>query len=84
MMRIDLGMALGIALEYIFFIYYADTLFYQKISKWLCYFIIAINYVDSVGHLKQEIHCKRKRLVRTANLSSLFYMRDCLMDLNWL
>ena len=45
MMRIDLGMALGIALEYIFFIYYADTLFYQKISKWLCYFIIAINYL---------------------------------------
>lgn len=45
MMRIDLGMALGIALEYIFFIYYADTLFYQKRSKWLCYFIIAINYL---------------------------------------
>ena len=44
-MRIDLGLILGIALEFIFFIYYADTLFYQKRSKWLCYSIIAINYL---------------------------------------
>lgn len=44
-MRIDFGLVLGIILEYIFFIYYAETLFYRKKKKYVCYFIIAINYL---------------------------------------
>lgn len=43
-MRIDLGMVLAIIFEYIFFIYYADTLFYRKKKKYLCYIIIAVGY----------------------------------------
>lgn len=43
-MRIDLGLVLGIVLEYIFFIYHADTLFYRKRNKYICYLIIAVNY----------------------------------------
>ena len=34
-MRIDLGLILAIILEYIFFIYYADTLFYRKRKKYV-------------------------------------------------
>lgn len=44
-MRIDLGMILAIILEYIFFIYYADTLFYRKQNKYICYAIIALGYI---------------------------------------
>lgn len=44
-MRIDFGMVLGIALEFIFFLYYAGTLFYEKKKKWQCYLIIAANYL---------------------------------------
>lgn len=44
-MRIDLGMVLAIIFEYIIFIYYADTLFYKKRNKYLCYAIIATAYV---------------------------------------
>lgn len=43
-MRIDLGLILGIVIEIIFFIYYADTLFYRKRNKWLCYAIITVGY----------------------------------------
>ncbi len=44
-MRIDLGLILAIVIEYILFIYYADTLFYRKRNKYLCYGIIAIGYL---------------------------------------
>lgn len=44
-MRIDLGLILAIILEYIFFIYYADTLFYRKRKKYVCYSIIAAGYI---------------------------------------
>lgn len=44
-MRIDLGMVLAIIFEYIIFIYYADTLFYRKRNKYLCYAIIALVYI---------------------------------------
>lgn len=44
-MRIDLGIVLAIIFEYIFFIYYADTLFYRKRNKWFCYAIIAVFYI---------------------------------------
>ena len=44
-MRIDLGMVLAIIFEYIIFIYYADTLFYRKRNKYLCYAIIAFVYI---------------------------------------
>lgn len=44
-MRIDLGMVLAIIFEYIIFIYYADTLFYRKRNKYLCYAIIAVGYI---------------------------------------
>lgn len=44
-MRIDLGLILGVALSCIFFIYYADTLFYRKINKAACYCIIGAFYV---------------------------------------
>lgn len=43
-MRIDLGMILAIIFEYIFFIYYADTLFYRKRNKYICYTIIGLGY----------------------------------------
>lgn len=44
-MRIDLGLVLAIILEYILFIYYADTLFYRKRNKYVCYGIIAAGYL---------------------------------------
>lgn len=44
-MRIDLGMILAIIFEYIFFIYYADTLFYRKRNKYICYAVIALVYI---------------------------------------
>jgi hypothetical protein len=44
-MRIDLGIILGVVLACIFFIYYADTLFYRKINKVACYCIIGAFYV---------------------------------------
>ena len=44
-MRIDLGMVLAIIFEYIIFIYYADTLFYRKRNKYLCYAIIVLVYI---------------------------------------
>lgn len=43
-MRIDLGLVFGILLEYLFFLYYADTLFYRKKNKYICYLIIAVGY----------------------------------------
>ena len=43
-MRIDLGLVLAIVVEYILFLYYADTIFYRKKSKWKCYITIAIGY----------------------------------------
>ena len=43
-MRIDLGLVLAIAVEYILFLYYADTLFYRKRDKWQCAPIIGIFY----------------------------------------
>lgn len=48
-MRIDLGMILAIIFEYIFFIYYADTLFYRKINKYICYAVIALGYALHLG-----------------------------------
>ena len=48
-MRIDLGMVLAIIFEYIIFIYYADTLFYRKRNKYLCYAIIALR--GGCGHI---------------------------------
>lgn len=44
-MRIDLGLVLAIILEYIIFIYYADTLFYRKRSKYFCYAIVGSGYI---------------------------------------
>ena len=43
-MRIDLGLVLALVFEFIIFIYYADTLFYRKRNKYVCYTIIAIGY----------------------------------------
>lgn len=43
-MRVDLGLILGILLEWIFFIYYADTIFYRKQSKPLCYGILFLGF----------------------------------------
>ena len=36
---------MAIVIEYMLFIYYADTLFYRKKNKYLCYGIIAIGYL---------------------------------------
>lgn len=44
-MRIDLGLILAMILEFIFFIYYADTLFYRKRNKYICYAIIGLGYI---------------------------------------
>lgn len=44
-MRIDLGLILAMVLEYIFFISYADTLFYRKRNKYICCTIIAVGYI---------------------------------------
>lgn len=44
-MRLDIGLILSIILEYIFFIYYADTLFYSKRSKISCCAIIMAGYI---------------------------------------
>lgn len=44
-MRIDLGLILAMVIEYIIFIYYADTLFYRKRNKYICYAIIAAGYI---------------------------------------
>lgn len=43
-MRIDLGLVSAIVLEYILFVFYADTLFYRKRNKWVCYGIIGLGY----------------------------------------
>ena len=43
-MRMDAGLFLAILLEYLFFIYYADTLFYRKLSDPATYFIISAGY----------------------------------------
>ena len=44
-MRIDLGLVLAIVIEYILFVIYADTLFYRKRNKCICYLIIAVGYM---------------------------------------
>lgn len=44
-MRIDLGLVLAIILECIYFIYYADSLFYRKKSKSSCYSAIIAGYL---------------------------------------
>lgn len=44
-MRIDLGLVLAIVIEYILFVFYADTLFYRKRNKYICYLIIAAGFV---------------------------------------
>lgn len=44
-MRIDLGLILGIFLEYIIFIYYADSLFYRKRKRILYYSITGFGYI---------------------------------------
>lgn len=43
-MRIDLGLILGIALEFIFFMYYADSMFYRKKSALVCYGVVFLCY----------------------------------------
>ena len=50
-MRIDLGLVLAIIIQYILFIFYADTLFERKRNKWVCYTIIAL------GHIVNMISC---------------------------
>lgn len=44
-MRIDFGLILAIAVEYVLFIYYADTLFDRKRPAYLCRTITAIGYI---------------------------------------
>lgn len=44
-MRIDLGLVLAIVIEYILFVFYADTLFYRKRNRYVCYLIIAVGYM---------------------------------------
>ena len=43
-MRIDFGFVLAIILEYIFFIYYADTSFYKKRNDLFCKSVITVSY----------------------------------------
>ena len=43
-MRVDFGLVLGIVLEFIFFMYYADTIFYRKRSALACYGIVFLGY----------------------------------------
>lgn len=43
-MRLDFGLVLSIFLQCIFFIYYADTLFYRKKNKVFCYSAAALGY----------------------------------------
>ena len=43
-MRIDFGFVLAIILEYIFFVYYADTSFYKKRNNVFCKAIITAGY----------------------------------------
>lgn len=43
-MRIDFGLILALVLECIFFIYYAETLFYCKVNRILCYAAITVGY----------------------------------------
>lgn len=47
-MRIDLGLVLAIVIEYIVFIYYADTLFYRKKGKTFTYLFIALMSVTNM------------------------------------
>ena len=44
-MRIDLGLILAVALEYIVFIYYSNTLFYRKRSVLFCGSVITLGYL---------------------------------------
>lgn len=44
-MRIDFGLVLCIVLECIFFLYYADTLFYKKRSNAFCVSVIISGYI---------------------------------------
>lgn len=71
-MRIDLGLILAIFIEYILFIYYADTLFYRKKNKYVCYGIIAIGYLIhfvtcAMGNLSVNI-------IVTAGMYILFFL----------
>lgn len=43
-MRLDFGLVLAIFLECVFFIYYAETLFYRKKNKIFCYATAALGY----------------------------------------
>lgn len=43
-MRIDFGFVLAIILEYIFFVYYADTSFYKKRNDLFCKAVITVSY----------------------------------------
>lgn len=59
-MRIDLGLILAILLEYVLFIYYADTLFYRRKKKYICRIISFIGYtihfcVCILGHMSLNI-----------------------------
>lgn len=44
-MRVDFGLVLAMIIEYVLFVYYADTLFYRKRNKYVCYAIIAAGYI---------------------------------------
>ena len=44
-MRIDFGLILGILLEYIYFVFYADTLFDSKMNKYTCRVLTGIGYL---------------------------------------
>lgn len=50
-MRIDFGLVVAIVIQYILFIFYADTLFERKRNRWVCYAIIAL------GHIANMISC---------------------------
>ena len=67
-MRIDLGLVLAIVIEYILFIFYADTLFERKRNKWLCYSIIAL------GHILNLISCMYGNVVISTISSLIIYI----------
>ena len=67
-MRIDLGMVLAIIFEYIIFIYYADTLFYRKRNKYLCYAIIALVYIADLFICAPAVPTSDKTVFITSSL----------------
>ena len=75
-MRIDLGLVLAIVIEYILFIFYADTLFERKRNKWICYAIIAL------GHIANMISCMFGNVLLNSLTSISAYILSFLLCYN--